>query len=195
MENHAGAATCTLKLALDQTAGPYLDVIDDGKGIGTNRGTGVGLSSMRERAAELGGTLTVTARIAGRHGRHRGAALPDLDAFTAGRNSHGGHSGADRRRPPAIPCGLRALLASATDLELAGEAGNGEQAIRLATELQPDVIVMDLQMPGVGGIEATRRILHSSPHISVLVLSMFEDDDSIFAALQAGARGYLLKER
>ena len=65
--------------------------------------------------------------------------------------------------------GLRALLASATDLELAGEAGNGEQAIRLATELQPDVIVMDLQMPGVGGIEATRRILHSSPHISVLV--------------------------
>jgi DNA-binding NarL/FixJ family response regulator len=89
--------------------------------------------------------------------------------------------------------GLRALLASATDLELAGETGNGEQAIRLATELQPDVIVMDLQMPGVGGIEATRRILHSSPHISVLVLSMFEDDDSIFAALQAGARGYLLK--
>jgi DNA-binding NarL/FixJ family response regulator len=89
--------------------------------------------------------------------------------------------------------GLRALLASAPDLELAGEVGNGESAITLATELQPDVIVMDLQMPGVGGIEATRHILHSSPHISVLVLSMFEDDDSIFAALQAGARGYLLK--
>ena len=61
-ESHAGAATCTLRLVLDQTAGTVrLDVIDDGKGIGTNRGTGVGLSSMRERAAELGGTLTVTA--------------------------------------------------------------------------------------------------------------------------------------
>jgi DNA-binding NarL/FixJ family response regulator len=94
---------------------------------------------------------------------------------------------------PQFRAGLRALLASATDLELAGEADNGERAITLATQLQPDVIVMDLQMPGVGGIEATRRILHNSPHISVLVLSMFEDDDSIFAALQAGARGYLLK--
>jgi DNA-binding NarL/FixJ family response regulator len=91
---------------------------------------------------------------------------------------------------PQFRAGLRALLASATDLELAGD---GERAITLATQMHPDVIVMDLQMPGVGGIEATRRILHSSPHISVLVLSMFEDDDSIFAALQAGARGYLLK--
>ena len=89
--------------------------------------------------------------------------------------------------------GLRALLLSAPDLELVGEAEDGAQTISLATQLQPDVIMMDLQMPGVGGIDATRRILHSSPHISVLVLSMFDDDDSIFAALQAGARGYLLK--
>jgi len=89
--------------------------------------------------------------------------------------------------------GLRALLLSAADLEVVGDAGDGNRAISLATELQPDVIVMDLQMPDLGGIEATRRILHGSPHISILVLSMFEDDDSIFAALQAGARGYLLK--
>ena len=82
--------------------------------------------------------------------------------------------------------GLRALLLSAADLELVAEAGDGERAVSFATELQPDVIMMDLQMPGVSGIEATRRILRSSPHISVLVLSMFEDDDSIFAALQAG---------
>jgi DNA-binding NarL/FixJ family response regulator len=94
---------------------------------------------------------------------------------------------------PHFRKGLRALLSSATDLEVVAEAGDGERAISLATELQPDVIIMDLHMPGVGGIEATRRILRSSPHISVLVLSMFEDDDSIFAALQAGARGYLLK--
>ena len=94
---------------------------------------------------------------------------------------------------PHFRKGLRAVLSSATDLEVVAEAGGGERAISLATELQPDVIIMDLHMPGVGGIEATRRILRSSPHISVLVLSMFEDDDSIFAALQAGARGYLLK--
>jgi DNA-binding NarL/FixJ family response regulator len=94
---------------------------------------------------------------------------------------------------PHFRDGLRALLLSASDLEVVGEAGDGEQVISLAAELQPDVILMDLNMPGVGGIEATRRILRTSPHIAILVISMFEDDDSIFAALQAGARGYLLK--
>lgn len=89
--------------------------------------------------------------------------------------------------------GLKALLLSAPDLEVVGEAGDGEETVTLATELQPDVVLMDLNMPGTGGIEATRRVLHTSPHISVLVVSMHEDDDSVFAALQAGARGYLLK--
>ena len=89
--------------------------------------------------------------------------------------------------------GLSALLLSAPDLEVVGEAADGEETISLAAELQPDVILMDLDMPGVGGIEATRRILNTSPHISVLVISMHEDDDLVFAALQAGARGYLLK--
>jgi DNA-binding NarL/FixJ family response regulator len=88
---------------------------------------------------------------------------------------------------------LRALLLSDSGLEVVGEAGDGEEATSLAADLQPDVILMDLGMPGVGGIEATRRIVRTSPHIAVLVISMFEDDDSIFAALQAGARGYLLK--
>ena len=94
---------------------------------------------------------------------------------------------------PHFRDGLRALLVSAPDLDVVGEAGDGEQAISLATELQPDVILMDINMPGGGGIEATRRILRTSPHIAILVISMFEDDDSVFAALQAGARGYLLK--
>ncbi len=94
---------------------------------------------------------------------------------------------------PHFRDGLQALLLSASDLEVVGEAGDGEAAISLAADLQPDVILMDLNMPGVGGIEATRRILRTSPHIAILVVSMFEDDDSIFAALQAGARGYLLK--
>lgn len=94
---------------------------------------------------------------------------------------------------PHFRDGLRALFLSAPDVEVVGEARDGEEAIRLAAKLQPDVILMDLNMPGVSGIEATRSILHTSPHISVLVISMYEDDDSVFAALKAGARGYLLK--
>jgi DNA-binding NarL/FixJ family response regulator len=94
---------------------------------------------------------------------------------------------------PHFRDGMRALLLSASDVEVVGEAGDGEKAVSLAEALQPDVILMDLNMPGVGGIEATRRILHTSPHISILVVSMYEDDDSVFAALKAGARGYLLK--
>ena len=94
---------------------------------------------------------------------------------------------------PHFRDGLRALLVSASDLEVVGEAADGEEAISLAADLQPDVILMDLGMPGVGGIETTRRILRTSPHIAILVISMFEDEDSVFAALQAGARGYLLK--
>jgi DNA-binding NarL/FixJ family response regulator len=89
--------------------------------------------------------------------------------------------------------GLSALLLSAPDLEVVGEAADAEETISLAAELQPDVILMDLDMPGVGGIEATRQILNASPHVSILVISMHEDDDLVFAALQAGARGYLLK--
>lgn len=89
--------------------------------------------------------------------------------------------------------GLRTLLTAAPETEVVGEAGSGEEVMTLATRLQPDVIIMDLHMPGMGGIEATRRILHSSPHIGILVVTMFEDDHSIFAAMRAGARGYLLK--
>ena len=89
--------------------------------------------------------------------------------------------------------GLKALLASLPDAEIVGEASNGEEAIALAAQLQPDVVLMDIQMPGVNGIEATRRILETSPHVGVLMLTMFEDDDSVFAAMRAGARGYILK--
>jgi DNA-binding NarL/FixJ family response regulator len=89
--------------------------------------------------------------------------------------------------------GLRALLVSVQGMEVAGEAVNGEEAVREAARLQPDVILMDIQMPGKNGIEATRSIYQSSRHIGVIVLTMFEDDDSVFAAMRAGARGYLLK--
>ncbi len=90
--------------------------------------------------------------------------------------------------------GVRTMLRATPDIEIIGEAANGEDTVAQAERLQPDVILMDLKMPGMGGIEATRRILHTSPHIGVLVLTMFEADETVFAAMRAGARGYLLKD-
>jgi DNA-binding NarL/FixJ family response regulator len=89
--------------------------------------------------------------------------------------------------------GLRALFNSLPDTAVVGEAAAGGEAVELAEHLQPDVILMDIQMPGVNGIEATRKIVQISPHIGVIVVTMFEDDDSVFAAMRAGARGYVLK--
>jgi DNA-binding NarL/FixJ family response regulator len=94
---------------------------------------------------------------------------------------------------PLFRDGVRTLLQSVQETEVVGEASTGEEAIAQAAALQPDVILMDLHMPGLNGIEATRAILHTSPHIGILVLTMFEEDDSVFAAMRAGARGYLLK--
>ena len=94
---------------------------------------------------------------------------------------------------PMFREGVRSMLRRETDIQLVGEATTGSEAIALAAERQPDVILMDVHLPDINGIEATRRILHGYPHIRVLVLTMFEDDDSVFAALRAGARGYLLK--
>jgi DNA-binding NarL/FixJ family response regulator len=94
---------------------------------------------------------------------------------------------------PVFRKGMRALLASLPAAEVVGEAADGEQAVQLAAECRPDVVVMDLNMPGVNGVEATRRIVTARPETGVLVLTMFEDDDSVFAAMRAGARGYLVK--
>jgi DNA-binding NarL/FixJ family response regulator len=89
--------------------------------------------------------------------------------------------------------GLRALLRSAAGTQLVGEATTGEEAIRLAAEIQPDVILMDIRMPGIDGIEATRQIVRTSPHIGIVMVTMLEEDHAVFAAMRAGARGYLLK--
>jgi DNA-binding NarL/FixJ family response regulator len=89
--------------------------------------------------------------------------------------------------------GVRALLSVTADIEVVGEAGDADGAVALATEELPDVVLMDLQMPG-GGLAATERIAASAPGVAVLVLTMFEDDDSVFAAVRAGARGYVLKD-
>lgn len=94
---------------------------------------------------------------------------------------------------PEFRDGLGAMLAPVEDMAIVAHAGAGSEAVALAGRLQPDVVLMDLQMPGGNGIDATRAIVASSPHISVLALTMFEDDASVFAAMRAGARGYLLK--
>ncbi len=94
---------------------------------------------------------------------------------------------------PLVRQGLRAVIEATDDLVVAGECEDGRDAVRLCVELRPDVILMDLQMPGLHGIDATREVLRSAPDTRVLVLTMFDDDDTVFAAVSAGASGYLLK--
>jgi DNA-binding NarL/FixJ family response regulator len=95
---------------------------------------------------------------------------------------------------PVYRDGLRALIARVPDLVLVGEAAAGAEVVTLAASGAPDVILMDLRMPGMTGIEATRQILAARPESRILVLTMSEDDDSLFAAMRAGARGYLPKD-
>ncbi len=95
---------------------------------------------------------------------------------------------------PLFRKGMRTLLTATPDAEVVGEATTGQEVIELAAMLQPDMILMDLQMPGINGIEATRQVLQMSPHIRILVVTLFEDDASVFTALRAGARGYVLKD-
>jgi len=90
--------------------------------------------------------------------------------------------------------GVASLFRRIGDVALVGEAASGEEAVRLAEVLRPDIVLMDLKMPGMGGIEATRVMVGQQPGLGVIVLTMFDDDESVFAALKAGARGYVLKD-
>ncbi|HEX4056785.1 MAG TPA: response regulator transcription factor [Galbitalea sp.] len=94
---------------------------------------------------------------------------------------------------PIVRSGIVALLQTAEDIEVVGEASTGDEAIELALDLVPDVVLTDLRMPGVNGDEATARILAQRPTVRVLILTTYESDDSILTAIEAGASGYLLK--
>ena len=93
-----------------------------------------------------------------------------------------------------VRSGLRALLDQEADIRVVGEAEDGEQAVKMATELQPDLVLMDIKLPKMDGIEATRQIKEGNGDVEVLVLSAYEDDESVFQAIQAGASGYVLKD-
>jgi DNA-binding NarL/FixJ family response regulator len=95
---------------------------------------------------------------------------------------------------PLFRHGIVALLSATPDMEVVGEASTGEEAVNLAVALQPDLVLMDIQMPGVNGVEAARQILRQSPQARILMVTMFEDDASVFTAMRVGARGYVLKD-
>jgi len=186
VSRHARARTCRIRLSVSDEL--QLEIADDGIGLPEDRHAGVGLSSMHERAAELGGTCEVAPITRRWHARARapasarswGEAVTPIRILVA--DDHA-----------LFRDGLRALFLSLPDTEVAGEAATGEEAVARAAELGPDVVLMDIQMPSTNGIEATRTIVRDSPHIGVVVVTMFEDDDSVFAAMRAGARGYVLK--
>ena len=89
--------------------------------------------------------------------------------------------------------GLRAILKAVPDFEIVGEAATSEEAINKAMNLKPDIILMDIQMPDMNGVKATEKIIEEHPHMGIIMLTMLEDDNSLFSALRAGARGYVLK--
>src|ERR1700760_2070991 len=94
---------------------------------------------------------------------------------------------------PLVRQGMRAVIDAQHEIEVVGEASDGEEAVRICVESNPDVVLMDLQMPGLHGIEATRQVRTASPSTAVLVLTMYDDDAMVFEAIAAGASGYLLK--
>ena len=147
-----------------------------------SRAAASGLETMRERAEELGGSLELRTRAGG---GTRGPRRPAEEPVVIGVLVVDDH--------PLFRGGVQSLLDSVPDIEVVATAADGEAAVREATLARPDVVLMDLTMPGMGGLEATRRIVRACPGTAVLVLSMLDDDESVLAAMRAGARGYVPK--
>ena len=182
---HAGGSTCTVSLGVSGED-LLVEIADDGRGVPADAVPGVGSTSMRERAAELGGSLDVTTTARRRHHRARPPARWPRGERTVRVLVVDDH--------PVYRDGVADALGDAEDIDVVGTAADGESAVALVDEVRPDVVLMDLRMPGGGGLRRDRQHRASHPGTAVVVLTMSDDDDSVFAALRAGARGYLLKE-
>ena len=182
---HAQAHQVTVHLCRDQHK-VILEITDDGIGFDptTNREKGgLGLAGMEERVALLGGQLIVNSKPGEGTTRAGGGILMANSIRVLVVDDHA-----------IVRKGIRALLATEPDIEMVGEATNGKEAISQTESLQPDVILMDLVMPEVDGIEAIRRITARQPEARILVLTSFATNEKVFPAIKAGALGYLLKD-
>ena len=188
VKRHARARNCSVRIAVEPST-LRLEVADNGDGLTVGSG-GIGLHTMQERAAEVSGTCEISDRTGGGDARRRVSPTATRSCYRL-MNAPVRILIADDH--PLFRAGLRALLDSVADTEVVGEAATGEEAVEMALALAPDVVVMDINMPGLNGIDATRAILDKSEHINVLVMTMHDDDEAVFAAIRAGARGYQLK--
>ena len=195
---HAHATRCEVTLQRGPEA-VEITVNDNGTGL-SNTTIGIGSTSMHERARELGGWCHISTGTDGRRTRPRAPTQQPPRLRT------------DRPTPwtratpvnairvvvvddhAVVRDGLRALLTTHEHIDVVGVAADGLQAIQVIHECQPDVVLMDLGMPQMGGVEATRRILSLHPTTHVIALTMSDDDTTVLAAIRAGARGYLLKD-
>ena len=188
---HAGTSDATVRLRLRPPC--RLEIEDRGRGFDPERADdrGMGLDGMRERAAEIGWSLTVDSSPgAGTRVVRRSRGEREVATVTQ----------SERIRVvivddhQVVRLGLRTFLDLQDDIEVVGEAGDGLAAIDLASRLQPDVMLMDILMPRLDGIAATRRIKEAEPGIGVIALTSFAGDDQVLPALEAGASSYLLKD-
>ncbi len=203
---HSHATRCDIRLRVAESL--LIDVTDNGIGLPDRMQAGVGINSIRERVTELGGNCSFQNLPSG--GAHVSARLPMFqtteqmvtDAPIV-RMEPQQISNRDIREPIKVMVvddhrffrdGVRNVLQTTDDIKVVAEAATGSEALDLAAVHQPNIVLMDLQMPGLNGIETTQRLLRVSPFTGIVILTMFEDTDSVLAAMRAGARGYILKD-